>query len=70
MQGMSTLKSITRECIINLKMLNEYIEMTYPEFDQVWLMDKVDTAMNCVRLVENALIEEREERKFRNEVEE
>ena len=58
---MSTLKSITRECIINLKMLNEYIEMTYPEFDQVWLMDKVDTAMNCVRLVENALIEESEE---------
>ena len=42
-------------------MLNEYIEMTYPEFDQVWLMDKVDTAMNCVRLVENALIEESEE---------
>lgn len=67
---MSTLTSITRECIINLKMLNEYIEMTYPEFDQVWLMDKVDTAMNCVRLVENALIEESEERKFRNEVEE
>ena len=58
---MSTLTSITRECIINLKMLNEYIEMTYPEFDQVWLMDKVDTAMNCVRLVENALIEESEE---------
>lgn len=58
---MSTLTSITRECIINLKMLNEYIEMTYPEFDQVWLMDKVDTAINCVRLVENALIEESEE---------
>ena len=59
---MSTLTSITRGCIINLKMLNEYIEMTYPEFDQVWLMDKVDTAMNCVRLVENALIEESEEK--------
>lgn len=42
-------------------MLNEYIEMTYPEFDQVWLMDKVYTAMNCVRLVENVLIEESEE---------
>lgn len=57
---MSTLTSITRECINNLKMLNEYIEMTYtyPEFDQVWLMYKVATAMNCVRLVENALIEE------------
>ncbi len=57
---MSTLTSITRECIINLKMLNEYIEMTYSEVDQMWLMDKVDTAMNCVRLVENALIEESE----------
>lgn len=55
---MSTLTSITRECIINLKMLNEYIEMTYPESDQVWLMYKVATAMNCVRLVENALIED------------
>ena len=59
---MSTLTSITRECINNLKMLNEYIEMTYPEFDQAWLMDKVDTAMNCVRLVENALIEESEDK--------
>lgn len=58
---MSTLTSITRECIINLKMLNEYIEMTYPEFDQVWLMYKVATAMNCVRLVENALMEESDE---------
>lgn len=60
---MSTLTSITRECINNLKMLNEYIEMTYPEFDQVWLMDKVYTAMNCVRLVENVLIEESEDKK-------
>ena len=42
-------------------MLNEYIEMTYPEFDRVWLMDKVATAMSCVRLVENALMEENEE---------
>lgn len=58
---MSTLTSITRECITNLKMLNEYIEMTYPECDQVWLMYKVATAMNCVRLVENALMEESEE---------
>lgn len=60
---MNTLTNLTRNCIDDLKMLNEYIEMTYPEFDQVWLMDKVATAMNCVRIVENALIEESEEQK-------
>jgi hypothetical protein len=38
-------------------MLNEYIEMTYPEVDQMWMMDKVATAMTCVRVVENALLE-------------
>ena len=54
---MSTLTNITRNCIDDLKMLNEYIEMTYPEFDQVWLMDKVATAMSCVRFVENAFLE-------------
>ena len=54
---MSTLTNITRNCIDDLKMLNEYIEMTYPEFDQVWLMDKVATAMSCVRVVENAFLE-------------
>ena len=58
---MNTLTNLTRNCIDDLKMLNEYIEMTYPEFDQVWLMDKVATAMNCVRVVENALMAEREE---------
>lgn len=57
---MSTLTNITRNCIDDLKMLNEYIEMTYPEFDQVWLMDKVATAMGCVRIVEDALIAESE----------
>lgn len=60
---MNTLTNLTRNCIDDLKMLNEYIEMTYPEFDQVWLMDKVATAMNCVRIVEDALIEESEEQK-------
>ena len=59
---MNTLTNLTRNCIDDLKMLNEYIEMTYPEFDQVWLMDKVATAMNCVRVVENALMAEREDK--------
>ena len=54
---MSTLTNITRNCIDDLKMLNEYIEMTYPEVDQMWMMDKVATAMTCVRIVENALLE-------------
>lgn len=54
---MSTLTNITRNCIDDLKMLNEYIEMTYPEVDQMWLMDKVATAMECVRIIENALLE-------------
>ena len=49
-------------------MLNEYIEMTYPEYDQVWLMDKVTTAMNCVRVVENALMAESEEQRMEEEL--
>ena len=57
---MNTLTNLTRNCIDDLKMLNEYIEMTYPEFDQVWLMDKVATAMKCVRIVEDALMAEKE----------
>lgn len=54
---MNTLTNITRNCIDNLKMLNEYIEMTYPEVDQIWMMDKVAMAMTCVRMVENAFLE-------------
>lgn len=54
---MSTLTNITRNCIDDLKMLNEYVEMTYPEVDQMWLMDKVAIAMECVRIIENALLE-------------
>jgi len=53
---MSIITNITRDCIRDLQMLNEYIEMTYPEFDQVWLMDKVATAMACVRTVEGVLL--------------
>ena len=53
---MSIITNITRDCIRDLQMLNEYIEMTYPEFDQVWLMDKVATAMAYVRTVEDVLL--------------
>ena len=53
---MSTITNITRDCIRDLQMLNEYIEMTYPEFDQAWLMDKVAMAMACVRTVEDVLL--------------
>ena len=53
---MSTITNITRSCIRDLQILNEYIEMTYPEFDQVWLMDKVATAMAYVRTVEDVLL--------------
>ena len=54
---MSALTNITRNCIDDLKMLNEYIEMTYPEVDKLWMMDKVATAMTCVRVVESVLLE-------------
>lgn len=54
---MSTLTNITRNCIDDLKMLNEYIEMTYPEVNQMWMMNKVATAITCVRVVESVILE-------------
>ena len=53
---MSTLINLTRDCFQDLKMLNEYIEMTYAGIDQEWLIHKVAQAMDCIIMIENVYL--------------
>lgn len=55
---MSTMTNLSRDCVHSLKMFQEYIEMRYTGFDQVWMLDKIQNSIDCVRLVESILLEE------------